>query len=141
MPGREEERQGGRGRQGEAEDTGRRSDKRKPTLRCSSSCEVFGFSVSRRGFRNNLERLLNVQVSYGTKRRTRRCYDFRSFVSLIAESLVFVRRVVKDTTRFDRVARHHGYRIATASLYAYARKAIRLVRYLGERNSLQSVEN
>lgn len=91
---------GGAGRKGEAEDPGRRSDKRKPTLRCSSSCEVFGFSVSRTEFRNILKRQLNVQVSFGTKRTTRRCYDFRSFVPLIAKSLVFVCRVVKDTTRF-----------------------------------------
>lgn len=69
------------------------------------------------------------------------CYDFRSFEPLIAKSLVFVCRVVRDTTRFHRVARHDGCRVATASLYAYARKAIRLVRYLGERDSLQSVEN
>lgn len=79
-------------------------------------------------------------IRYGTNDTTLR-YDFRSFVPLTAKSLVFVCRVVRDTTRFQRVARHDGCWIATASLYAYARKAIRLVRYLGERDSSQSVEN
>lgn len=43
-------------------------------------------------------------IRYGTNDTTLR-YDFRSFVPLTAKSLVFVCRVVRDTTRFQRVAR------------------------------------